>query len=528
MDTIFYNVMMKSLRNGKQWEVLEELAMEMIEKGIQLDNVSYSTIITCAKRCNFFDKAIEWFERMYRTGLMPDEVTYSAILDVYAKLGKTEEVLSLYDRARADGWEPDAVTFSVLGKMYGEIGDYDGIQYVLQEMRGIGIKPNLIVYNTLLEAMGKAGKPGLARSLFDEMIRSGLQPNVITLTALIKIYGKARWARDAFELWEEIKSNNWPVDFILYNTLLSMCADLGREEEAEKLFDDMKKSELCKPDSWSYTAMLNIYCNGGEVEKAHELFREMLGSGNKLNVMSFTCLIQCYGRAKRFDDVVEVFNIMVERGVRPDDRLCGCLLSVLTFSKNGEFGSVLICLEKANRRLVHFIDILDKEEATLDMVKEKFREILNESVVEVRRPYCNCLIDICCNRGLTKRAHELLYLGNLFGLYSNLNTKTEMEWSLNLRSLSVGAAFTAFEEWLRALIEGIEHNERLPTCFAIHTGVGGRKLSQGLADSLSLHLKKMGSPFQQSEERAGWFVAAREEVVLWVRSLDSKSLLATA
>jgi pentatricopeptide repeat protein len=52
------------------------------------------------------------------------------------------------------------------------------------------------------------------------------------------------------ELWERMRSNNWPSDFILYNTLLNMCTDLGLMEEAEMLFDDMKRSEKCRPDSW--------------------------------------------------------------------------------------------------------------------------------------------------------------------------------------------------------------------------------------------------------------------------------------
>ncbi|MCI52388.1 pentatricopeptide repeat-containing protein chloroplastic-like, partial [Trifolium medium] len=80
--------------------------------------------------------------------------------------------------------------------------------------------------------MGKAGKPGFARSLFEEMIDSGIAPNEKTLTAVIKIYGKARWSKDALELWKRMKENGWPMDFMLYNTLLSMCADVGLLEEA--------------------------------------------------------------------------------------------------------------------------------------------------------------------------------------------------------------------------------------------------------------------------------------------------------
>lgn len=522
VDTIFYNVALKSLRFGRQYDLAERLAREMIDEGVPLDNVTYSTLITCAKRCRRFDRATEWFEHMYKTGVIPDEVTYSAVLDVYAQLGRREEVISLYERARAGGWTPDPVAFSVLAKMFGEAGDYDGIQYVLQEMKTLGVRPNVVVYNTLLEAMGKAGKPGLARSLFEEMVAGGLSPDVKTLTALIKIYGRARWGRDALELWERMRSNRWPMDFILYNTLLSMCADLGLEAEAEKLFDDMKGSAVRggpRPDSWSYTAMINIYASGGKAERAMELFEEMLESGVTPNVMGCTCLIQCLGRARRVEDAVRVFGISTGKGVVPDDRLCGCLLSVAALCEEREMGMVLSCLEKANPRLVGFVQMLGTEEASYDEIKEEFRGILNETAVDARRPFCNCLIDICRNRCFpSQRAHELFNLGTLFGLYPGLHVKNSKEWSLNLRSLSVGAANTAFEEWMKSLSSSIEHEEALPQEFSVHTGAGTHRFSQGLATSFSSHLKKLAAPFRPNEEKSGSFIASKEDLVTWVQS----------
>lgn len=510
---------MKSLRFGRQYQLIEELANEMIRNEIELDNITYSTIITCAKRCKDFDKAVEWFERMYQTGMMPDEVTYSAILDVYAQLRKVEEVLSLYERGRANGWKPDAITFAVLGKMFGEAGDFDGIRYVLQEMRSLGVEPNLVVYNTLLEAMGKAGKPGMARSLFEELIESGLSPNEKTLTALVKVYGKARWARDALELWERMRSNSWPMDFILYNTLLNMCADLGLEEEAERLFEDMKRSENCRPDSWSYTAMLNIYGSGGKVEKAMKVFDEMSELGVELNVMGCTCLVQCLGKTKRVDDMVRVFGFAVEKGVRPDDRLCGCLLSVVSLCENvGDEEKVLACLQLANPKLVALVKLLQEEETSFETVKDEFRSIISDTAVEARRPFCNCLIDMCRNRGRHERAHELLYLGTLYGLYPGLHNKTSKEWCLDVRSLSIGAAETALEEWMGTLYRIVQRKEKLPELFSAQTGAGTHKFAQGLANSFASHAEKLAVPFTPSEEKAGRFVATREDLVSWAQS----------
>ncbi|KAL6979838.1 hypothetical protein U1Q18_021494 [Sarracenia purpurea var. burkii] len=521
METIFYNVAMKSLRFGRQFQFIEDLANEMINNGIELDNITYSTIITSAKRCNLFDKAVEWFERMYKTGLMPDEITYSAVLDVYAKLGKIEEVMSLYERGRASGWKPDPIAFAVLGKMFGEAGDYDGIRFILEEMKSLGVEPNLVLYNTFLEALGKTGKPGLARSLFEEMVDSGVTPDEKTLTAMVKIYGKARWDRDAFNLWERMRSNGWPMDFILYNTLLSMCADLGLEEEAERLFEDMKKGseERCRPDSWSYTAMLNIYGSRGNVDKAMKVFEEMSERGVELNVMGSTCLIQCLGRAKRVDDLVRVFEVSMERGVKPDDRLCGCLLSVLSYCEEDiDINKVLALLQQANPELVAFIKLLGEEKTSFETVKEEFRGILNATEVDARRPFCNCLIDICRRRNLYERAHELLYVGTVYGLYPGLHTKMPNEWRLNVRSLSVGAAHTALEEWMGTLTKLVVCQEALPEVFSANTGAGTHKLSQGLAGAFDSHAKKLAAPFRQSEEKAGFFFATREDILAWVES----------
>ncbi|KAH1118583.1 hypothetical protein GYH30_047375 [Glycine max] len=469
METIFYNVTMKSLRFGKQFGLIEELAHQMIDNGVPLDNITYSTIISCAKKCNLYDKAVHWFERMYKTSLMPDE-----------------------------------------------------------EMESVGVQPNLVVYNTLLEAMGKAGKPVFARGLFEEMIELGIVPNEKTLTAVIKIYGKARWSRDALELWQRMKENGWPMDFILYNTLLNMCADVGLVEEAETLFRDMKQSAHCKPDSWSYTAMLNIYGSQGDVDKAMKLFNEMCKSGVELNVMGFTCLIQCLGRAMEFDDLVRVFGISVERGIKPDDRLCGCLLSVVSLSQgSNDEEKVLACLQRANPKLVAFIHLIEDEKTSFESVKEEFKGIMSNAAVEVRRPFCNCLIDICRNKDLRERAHELLYLGTLYGLYPGLHNKTDNEWCLDVRSLSVGAALTALEEWMWTLTKIVKREETLPELFLAQTGTGAHKFAQGLNISFASHLRKLAAPFKQSEEKIGCFIASREDLVSWVQSKSTAAATAT-
>jgi pentatricopeptide repeat protein len=109
METIFYNLVLKSLRAASCWDPIDRIAREMLDEGPLLDNITYSTIVTAAHKCRKFDKAIEWFDIMYSAGVIPDEVTFSSVLKVYATLGKKGEAFILYERGRAAGWKPDHV-----------------------------------------------------------------------------------------------------------------------------------------------------------------------------------------------------------------------------------------------------------------------------------------------------------------------------------------------------------------------------------------------------------------------------------
>lgn len=526
MNVVVYNVTMKALRRGHKWDLLEELVQDMLGRGIVPDNITYSTVISCAKQCNLPDKAVEWFERMSETGCVPDEITYTTMIDAYSKAGKVEEALNLYERARAVGWRPDTITFTTLLKMYGIAGDFDGAVITFQEMKALGVQPNVVTYNSMFAALGKAGRPSVVKALLKEMTEAGVKPNQVTLTSILRIYGKARWADDALKLWENLKEQGWDKDLILYNTLLSMCADIGRIEEAVMLFEEMGMSENCKPDSWSYTSMINIYTSLGQVEEATRMFNEMMEAGIRPNVMVCTCLIQCYGKAKRFDDVVRIFDMLLDEEIIPDDKFYGCLLSVLTLCGKEEIGKVLDCLEKVNPKLCLVVKMLQEEEIDFVVLQEELRTVFNQASNEVRRPFCNCLIDLCYNFNFPERAHQLFSAGTLFGVYPNLQIVSHTEWCLNVSTLSFGAALTAFQGWVSSLSKALQNGERLPPLLGIHTGHGNHKYSsdQGLAAVFGSHLKEEGAPFQKSTERVGWFFAKREEAISWLQSRQSSLL----
>jgi pentatricopeptide repeat protein len=269
--------------------------------------------------------------------------------------------------------------------------------------------------------------------------------------------------------------------------------------------------------------MINIYGSNGDTDHALQLFGEMLKGGIEPNIMSYTIVIQCLGKAQRIQQAVEVLEAGLEKGLRPDDRLCGCLLSVIALSSGEEMEMVLSSLEKVNQNLVKLIRVLGDAH---DITKE-LKSVLNDAAPEVRRPYCNCLIDVCHNHGFPpRRAREVFHLAQTYGLYSKVQSRKDEEWSLDLRSLSVGAAKTAFDDWIQTVSERWVQHKALPESFSVYTGSSTHKFAQGLASAFAAHLEQMAVPFHASESQAGSFISSRDDLVSWLQMSSSSAVVA--
>ncbi|PQQ11254.1 pentatricopeptide repeat-containing protein [Prunus yedoensis var. nudiflora] len=407
---------------------------------------------------------------------------------------------SLYDRARTSKWRIDPVTFSTLIKIHGQSGNFDGCLNVYEEMKAIGAKPNLVIYNTLLDAMGRAKRPWQAKKIYREMINKEFSPNWVTYAALLRAYGRARYA---------------------------MCADVGYADEAVEIFKDMKSSETWKPDSWTFSSMITIYSCSGKVTEAETMLHEMLEAGFQPNIFILTSLIQCYGKAKRTDDVVRIFNQLLELGITPDERFCGCLLNVMTQTPKEELCKLANCIERADEKLGYVVRLLVEKQDNSDNFKKEASELFNSIGSDVKKAYCNCLIDLCVNLDLLERACELLDLGLTLQIYIGIQSRSQTQWSLYLKGLSLGAALTALHVWINDLSRVLESGEELPPLLGINTGHGKHKYSdKGLASVFESHLKELNAPFHEAPDKAGWFLTTKVAVKSWLESRSSSELVA--
>jgi len=148
-----------------------------------------------------------------------------------------------------------------------------------------------------------------------------------------------------------------------------------------------------KPDSWSYSSMVTLYSSTANVLGAEGILNEMVEAGFKPNIFVLTSLIRCYGKVGRTDDVVRSFGMLQDLGIIPDDRFCGCLLSVAVNTPAEELGKVISCIETSNAQLGAVVKLLLDRSSSPESFREAASELLGSSRGVVKMPYCNCLIE---------------------------------------------------------------------------------------------------------------------------------------
>ncbi|KAM7268786.1 hypothetical protein ACFE04_010952 [Oxalis oulophora] len=90
------------------------------------------------------------------------------------------------------------------------------------------------------------------------------------------------------------------------------------------------------------------------------------------------------------------------------------------------------------------------------------------------------------------------------------------QWSLYLKSLSLGAALTALHVWINDLSKAVENGEELPPVFGINTGHENHKFSdKGFAGMFESHLKELSAPFHEVPDKVGWFLTTKEAAKSW-------------
>jgi pentatricopeptide repeat protein len=195
-----------------------------------------------------------------------------------------------------------------------------------------GFDSDLSVGNSFMTMYVKCGEVEYARQLFDEMPVKDL----ITWNAMISGYAQNGHARRVLEIYREMKKMNGvnPDPVTLLGVLCS-CANLGAQGIGREVEREIDRFGF-RSNSFLTNALVNMYARCGNLVRAREVF-DCMDEKSK-SVVSWTAIIGGYGIHGEGETAVELFDVMVRSGVRPDRTVFVSVLSACSHAGLTEKG----------------------------------------------------------------------------------------------------------------------------------------------------------------------------------------------
>ncbi|XP_057741823.1 putative pentatricopeptide repeat-containing protein At3g11460, mitochondrial [Arachis stenosperma] len=293
-----------------------QLHAHVIRTGCHPDPYTRTSLITMYSKCHLPNNARKVFDE--NPHWENPIICFNAMISGYSFNSRIFDAVLLFRRMREMGLNANSVT--MLGLVSGCV--IPGHLSVGVYLHGLGVRlgldGDLTVGNCLVTMYVKCGEVESARRVFDGMPARDL----ISWNAMISGYAQNGHARRVLELYREMKLSKVTPDPVTLLGVLSSCANLGAQgigREVEREIGVLGFSS----NPFLTNALINMYARCGNLARAHAVFDSMA----EKSVISWTAIIGGYGIHGHGEVAVDLFNEMVESGIRPDETVFVSVLS---------------------------------------------------------------------------------------------------------------------------------------------------------------------------------------------------------
>ncbi|XP_021901410.1 pentatricopeptide repeat-containing protein At1g79540 [Carica papaya] len=260
---------------------------------------------------------------------------------------------------------------------------------------------------------------------------------------LISGYAKMGLAEKAVESFGKMKEFDCKPDVFTYNAILHVTIRKEVLLLALAIYNQMLKGN-CAPNKVTFSILIDGLCKSGKTQDALKMLDEMTNREISPDRITYTIVISGLCQAKREDDALRLFSTMKDRGLSPDSVCYNALLN--GFCKSGRLDETFALLRSFEKDgfvlgVPGYTSLIDGlfRARRYDEAYAWYRTMFDKDVkpdVVLYSVVIRCLSEA----GRVKEALLLLIMKNGF-IPSPAVYRTLMTWSCRRRKVSMAFSF---------------------------------------------------------------------------------------
>lgn len=305
------------VRQGLTKEALGVVNL-MMDSGIRPDRISMlSAISSCSQLRNIMlGKTCHGY--VLRNGFENWDNICNSLIDMYMKCRRQDAAFRIFDQMS----NKTVVTWNSIVAGYIENGEVDAAWETFKTMP----ERNIVSWNTIIGALVQASMFEEAIEVFRSMqSQEGVNADGVTVMSIASACGYLGALDLAKWIYYYIGKSGIQLDVRLGTTLVDMFSRCGDPESAMSIFDSLTNRDVS-----AWTVAIGAMAMAGNAKRAIELFNEMIEQGLKPDGIVFVGVLTACSHGGLVQQGKEIFNSMEKlHGVAPEDVHYGCMVDLL-------------------------------------------------------------------------------------------------------------------------------------------------------------------------------------------------------
>ncbi|OAY75036.1 pentatricopeptide repeat-containing protein At1g80150, mitochondrial [Ananas comosus] len=231
-----FNATLKVLSQARRFDDIQIFFDEAPAKyGIELDKISYNTIIKAMCEMGRLDTAYLVMLAMQKAEPKPDVVTYTTLISAFYKHGRHEIGDGLWNLMKLRGCSPNLATYNVRIQYLVNRRRTWQANDLVRSMYVSGIKPDEVTYNLIIKGFFMMGELEMAKRVFYATHGRGCKPNSKIYQTMVHYLCKGKEFDLAFRLCKDSMERNWFPSVDTICRLLKGLVKISKDRNAREV-----------------------------------------------------------------------------------------------------------------------------------------------------------------------------------------------------------------------------------------------------------------------------------------------------
>ncbi|KAI5057745.1 hypothetical protein GOP47_0027760 [Adiantum capillus-veneris] len=298
---------------------------------------SWNFIIRASAQQEYYQEALDLFNRMQQEGAAPDKFTYvcafaactgkgdflcsmqlharivnstnesdtvigTAVVNMYGKCGRINDARSNFQKMN----EHDVISWNVMLAIYAEHDQMEQALQLFSHMRQQSYLPTRVSFLSVLDVCAIRSDLVEGKRVHVCILAGGMEVDIMVENALVKMYGKCclQHARAVFQLM-------YLRNVVTWTTMIASCAEHEQMELAFHLYDQMCQEGVL-PEKVTFLEILAACSNSVWLLKGERLLACLTGVDDD---MIMTEVVNMYGRCDSVENARKVFDSISSQSI---------------------------------------------------------------------------------------------------------------------------------------------------------------------------------------------------------------------